>query len=140
MSDLPEKKFDICVSTTTLEHFSLQNLNDFLLDVKKILKDDGLISSVIDYSDHYSHTDKNINSLNFLKFDESDWVKYNNSYLYQNRLRHQDYRKLFNDFNYEIKVEYKGNSTEKFRNISKKFDAKDDETFICWGYYLLSIN
>ena len=140
LSDLSEKKFDICVSTTTLEHFSLQDLNNFLLDVKKILKEGGLISSIIDYSDHYSHTDKNINSLNFLKFDESDWVKYNNSYLYQNRLRHQDYRKLFNDFNYEIKIEHKGNSAEKFQNISNKFDAHDDETFICWGYYLLAIN
>ena len=140
LSDLPEKKFDICVSTTTLEHFSLQDLNDFLLDVKKILKDDGLVSSIIDYSDHYSHTDKNINSLNFLKFDENEWVKYNNSYLYQNRLRHQDYRKLFNDFNYKIKIEHKGNSTEKFQNISKKFNANNDETFLCWGYYLLSIN
>ncbi len=140
LSDLSKKKFDICVSTTTLEHFSLQDLNNFLLDVKKILKEGGLISSIIDYSDHYSHTDKNINSLNFLKFDESDWVKYNNSYLYQNRLRHQDYRKLFNDFNYEIKIEHKGNSAEKFQNVSRKFDAHDDETFICWGYYLLSIN
>ena len=140
LSDLSEKKFDICVSTTTLEHFSLQDLNNFLLEVKKILKEGGLISSIIDYSDHYSHTDKNINSLNFLKFDESDWVKYNNSYLYQNRLRHQDYRKLFNDFNYEIKIEHKGNSAEKFQNISDKFDAHDDETFICWGYYLLAIN
>ena len=27
LSDLSEKKFDICVSTTTLEHFSLQDLN-----------------------------------------------------------------------------------------------------------------
>ena len=114
--------------------------DSFLLDVKKILKEGGLISSIIDYSDHYSHTDKNIKSLNFLKFDEGDWVKYNNSYLYQNRLRHQDYRKLFNDFNYEIKIEHKGNSAEKFQNISKKFDTHDDETFICWGYYLLSIN
>ena len=140
VSDLSEKNFDICVSTTTLEHFSLQDLNNFLLDVKKILKEGGLISSIIDYSDHYSHTDKNINSLNFLKFDESDWVKYNNSYLYQNRLRHQDYRKLFNDFNYEIKIEHKGNSAEKFQNISNKFDAHDDETFICWGYYLLATN
>ena len=140
LSDLSKKKFDICVSTTTLEHFSLQDLNNFLLEVKKILKEGGLISSIIDYSDHYSHTDKNINSLNFLKFDESDWVKYNNSYLYQNRLRHQDYRKLFNDFNYQIKIEHKGNSAEKFQNISNKFDAHDDETFICWGYYLLAIN
>ena len=75
-----------------------------------------------------------------MKFEENEWVKYNNSYLYQNRLRHHDYRELFNDFNYKIKIEHKGNSTEKFQNISKKFDANNDETFLCWGYYLLSIN
>jgi len=138
--DLNEKKFDICVSTTTLEHFTFNDLKNFLNNVKKNLNLNGLVSSVIDYSDHYSHTDNKINSLNFLKFDESNWKKYNNEYLYQNRLRHQDYRKLFNDFNYKIKKEYKGNSLEKFQNISKEFDADNDETFICWGYYLISVN
>ncbi len=140
LKDLSEKEFDICISTNTLEHFSLQDLNNFLIDVKRSLKVNGLVSSVIDYSDHYSHTDKNINSLNFLKFDEDDWVKYNNAYLYQNRLRHQDYRKLFNDLNYEIKIEHKGNSSDKFQDISKRFDANNDETFVCWGYYLVSVN
>ena len=140
LNDLNEKKFDICVSTTTLEHFTLEDLNNFLSDIKKNLKTNGLVSSLIDYSDHYSHTDKNINSLNFLKFDEAKWEKYNNEYLYQNRLRHQDYRKLFNDFNYKIQNEYKGDTLKKFQNISKKFDADDNETFICWGYYLISVN
>ena len=111
-----------------------------LKNVKKNLNLNGLVSSLIDYSDHYSHTDNNINSLNFLKFDESNWKKYNNEYLYQNRLRHQDYRKLFNDFNYKIKKEYKGAALKKFQNISRKFDADNDETFICWGYYLISVN
>ena len=140
LTDLSEKKFDICVSTTVLEHFSLQDLNNFLGDVKKVLKVNGLVSSIIDYSDHYSHTDKNINSLNFLKFDEKDWLKYNNAYLYQNRLRHQDYRKLFNNFNYEIKIEHKGKSSDRIQNVSKKFDVNNEETFICWGYYLVSVN
>ncbi len=137
--DLNEKKFDICVSTTTLEHFSVNDLNNFLSNIKKNLNINGLVSSLIDYSDHYSHTDKNINSLNFLKYDEDNWEKYNNEYLYQNRLRHQDYRKLFNDFNYKIEKEYKGDSLEKFENISRKFDADNNDTFVCWGYYLISV-
>jgi len=140
IEDLNDKKFDICVSTTTLEHFTLDDLKNFLKDIKKNLNLNGLVSSLIDYSDHYSHTDNNINSLNFLKFDESNWKKYNNEYLYQNRLRHQDYRKLFNDFNYKIKKEYKGDALKKFQNISRKFDADNDETFVCWGYYLISVN
>ena len=28
---------------------------------------------VIDYSDHYAHTDKNISLLNYLKYDSKRW-------------------------------------------------------------------
>ena len=66
IEDLNDKKFDICVSTTTLEHFTLDDLKNFLKNVKKNLNLNGLVSSLIDYSDHYSHTDNSINSLNFL--------------------------------------------------------------------------
>ena len=40
--DLNEKKFDICVSTTTLEHFTLDDLKNFLKDIKKNLNLNGL--------------------------------------------------------------------------------------------------
>ena len=133
-------KFDACISSATLEHLSMQDLKENFKLLKKIINNSGIISAAIDYSDHFSHTDKNIGNLNFLQFNEKEWMKYNSQMLFQNRLRHQDYRKLFNDFNYEIKIEHKGDSAEKFQNISNKFDAHDDETFICWGYYLLAIN
>ena len=35
IEDLNDKKFDICVSTTTLEHFTLDDLKNFLKNVKK---------------------------------------------------------------------------------------------------------
>ena len=76
-------------------HFSKKDLGDYLYKIKKVISANGLVSSVIDYSDHYSHSDKNISNLNFLQFSEKEWEKYNNPYLFQNRLRHQDYRKLF---------------------------------------------
>ena len=63
--------FDSCISSTTLEHLSLKQLSDTFLRLKKIIKKDGIISSLIDYSDHYSHTDRNIGALNFLKFDQN---------------------------------------------------------------------
>ena len=98
-----KKKFDICVNTTTLEHFSVNDLDKFLQNIKKILIKDGWISSVIDYSDHYSHTDKNIQSLNFLKFSENEWARFNNSYLYQNRLRHYDYKNFFEKYKRKLR-------------------------------------
>jgi len=135
-----EEKFDICISTTALEHFSILDLQNYLLDLKKVLNDNGLISSLIDYSDHYSHTDKNINTLNFLSYSKKEWEKYNNSYLYQNRLRHQDYKKLFIDQGYKIVKIIKGNVTSPNEKISNEFDITNDETFLNWAYFLTKKN
>ena len=84
LEDFPEdEKFDLCITTNTFEHFKKTELVYFLKILKKILIKNGKISSVIDYSDHYSHTDKNISNLNFLKYSNEEWGKYNNNFLLQ---------------------------------------------------------
>ena len=133
-----DTKFDLCISTTTLEHFSIDDLKDFLKKINLILKEKQLISSIIDYSDHYAHTDNKITYLNYLKFSSKDWKKYNNKYLFQNRLRHQNYRELFVKNNFKILEEDKGKMLEKIEGISNEFDEKNEETFLSWGYYLIS--
>ena len=35
----PNEKFDICISTTALEHFDILDLQNFLLDLKNVLND-----------------------------------------------------------------------------------------------------
>ena len=117
--------------------FVLHELSDTFLRLKKIIKKDGIISSLIDYSDHYSHTDRNIGALNFLKFDQNEWKKFNNVYLFQNRLRHQDYRNFFLNHNFEILEEIKGTIGKPPKNISNIFDTSDNETYILWGHFLL---
>ena len=97
-----ELKFDACISSTTLEHLSTKDLEECFDILKKIIKKNGIISAAIDYSDHYSHTDNNIENLNFLQFNDKEWDKYNTPMLFQNRLRHQDYRKIF-ELNFEMK-------------------------------------
>ena len=138
LEDIKEERFDICTSTASLEHFSREDLNLFLKQIKIVLKKNGFVSSVIDYSDHYSHTDKNISPLNFLKYSEKNWKKYNNNYLYQNRLRHNDYKILFENLNFIIEKEHKGTRHDKIPGISNEFDQTNDETFLGWGYYLIS--
>ena len=138
INELKENNFDVCISTTTLEHFSIKDLNDFLKTMPKKLGKKGMISSIIDYSDHYAHTDRNISFLNFLKYNDDQWQKYNNKFLFQNRLRHQDYRNMFKSQNYKIIKEMKGNLIEEIEGISKKFDNSNQETFISWGYYLIT--
>ena len=129
--------FDACISTATLEHLPKKDLEKIFQNLKKIIKKDGIISSLIDYSDHYSHTDKNIGPLNFLKFSSKDWAKYNNNYLFQNRLRHQDFRKFFLDMNFEIIEEKKSSLGSPPKKISDEFEKNNDETFILWGQFVL---
>ena len=129
-------QFDACISSTTLEHLSEEDLNKTFLLLKKIIKKEGIISAAIDYSDHYSHTDKNIDKLNFLRFSNDEWDKHNTPMLFQNRLRHQDYRKFFKLNKYKIH-EIKGELGKCPQNISKEFDISNKETFILWGHFLL---
>ena len=139
LNEIEEKEllFDACISSTALEHFSGKDLKETFDSLKKIIKRDGIISALIDYSDHYSHTDKKINNLNFLQFNNLEWEKYNNAFLFQNRLRHQDYRVFFEEMGYEILDEKKGNYGKKPEFISDKFNINNEETFLLWGHFLL---
>ena len=133
---IEEKKvFDLCVSTTTLEHFSIKDLRTLFKDLSIILKKGGYISAVIDYSDHYSHTDRNISELNFLKYSEKQWQNYNNTYLYQNRLRHDDYVKLLNEYKFITHKIIQGNIGKPPENLNEKFDLNNKNNFILWAYF-----
>lgn len=95
-TDFDDKTLDACISTNTLEHIPKESIVSIFSELHRTLKDDGIVSAVIDYSDHYAHTDKTISLLNYLKFDENTWERYNHNCHYQNRLRHYDYVKIFN--------------------------------------------
>jgi hypothetical protein len=129
-------KYDACISSTTLEHLPLDELKESFVFLKNIIKEDGIISAAIDYSDHYAHTDKNIGNLNYLKFSDEEWKKYNSPMLYQNRLRHQDYREIFKLQGYKI-FEIEGAFGESPKIVSTKFNMSNKETLMLWGYFLL---
>ena len=59
----------------------------------------------IDYSDHFSHSDKSISSVHFLQFSDGKCNKIaGNRYMYMNRLRHDDFVSLFQDLNNHILI------------------------------------
>lgn len=104
-TDLKDKTLDACISTATLEHIPKEDIISIFDELYRTLKDDGIVSAIIDYSDHYAHTDKSISLLNYLKFDEKSWEKYNHNCHYQNRLRHYDYLEIFNSCGFVLMEE-----------------------------------
>ncbi|MEP4894281.1 class I SAM-dependent methyltransferase [Parasphingorhabdus sp.] len=93
-------RFDICISTNTLEHISEPDIRAILAELFRILKPGGRISAKIDYSDHYAHTDKKIGGMNFLQYSAEQWQRHNHDNHYQNRLRHGHFKKLFDESGY----------------------------------------
>lgn len=101
VTDFSDKSIDACISTNTLEHIPEESIIAIFSELYRTLKDDGIISAKIDYSDHYAHTDESISWLNYLKYDKSEWKKYNHKCHFQNRLRHYNYLEIFERCGFE---------------------------------------
>src|SRR5262249_22605739 len=93
---LPEASVDFHTSYTVFEHIAPKVLADILKEGTRIVRDDGLFVHMIDYSDHFSHSDPSISAINFLQYSDAEWSRYaDNRYMYMNRLRHDDLMQLF---------------------------------------------
>lgn len=68
----------------------------------RILKPGGILSCVIDLQDHYSYADPQISPYHFLQFSKAEWKQFNPDFHFQNRLRHPDYRHLFEQAGFEV--------------------------------------
>jgi len=94
-SKLADGSIDVLVSRAVLEHIRPGILISLFAEFRRVLKPDGYMCHVIDNTDHYAHTDKSINYVNFLRFEDWEWRLLTiNPFAYTNRLRHSDYRRL----------------------------------------------
>lgn len=131
------KKIDFFLSTSTFEHIPKESLLSILFHLKKILNKDSYLSLHIDYSDHLSHNDKKYGRNNFLKFSEKEFSKFNSRLLYQNRLRHEHYRKLFITAGYTILEDEASNYDDPPKNLNKKILTGNDSDFFTTGRWVL---
>ena len=86
---------DLVSTTSVLEHVPLEALSAILLECKRLTHAGSVLSHVVDYTDHYAHTDPTITRYNFLRYSDAEWTRYNPGIHFQNRLRHAEYGRLF---------------------------------------------
>jgi SAM-dependent methyltransferase len=95
--------FDIHFSNNVLEHIHPDALNQVLMEAKRILKSNGIAIHKVDESDHFAHTDKSIESINFLQYSQRFWkLIAGNQYSYHNRLREPDLIQIFETNNFIV--------------------------------------
>ncbi len=101
--NLSEKSIDYHFSINTLEHINQRKLRDIFFEARRILKSKGTSVHFIDLTDHFSHQDKSISPINFLKYSDSHWDRIaGNEFAYCNRLRPTDYFKIFSDCHFKV--------------------------------------
>ncbi|HYG16485.1 MAG TPA: methyltransferase domain-containing protein [Bacteroidia bacterium] len=127
---LPAANFDFIHSTDTLEHIPAGEVLPILEECYRLLKQGGVISCIIDLQDHYAYFDKSLSPFNFYNYPERKWNRLYNNYLqYQNRLRVNDFIKLFADAGFvsvQVEKEFiKGAGLEELYTMQKaeKFEG-----------------
>ena len=132
-----ENTFDACINTATLEHIPAKDIEPIFQEIRRIVVDGGLVSMTIDYSDHYAHTDRNIDRLNFLQFSDKEFERYTHNCHYLNRLRHQDHLEIFRRVGFEIVSDSAINPATPPSIVDSRFDTTDERTFATRGLILL---
>lgn len=137
-TDLGDETLDACVSTNTLEHIPAESIVEIFKELRRVLKGNGIVSAKIDYSDHYAHTDSTISLVNYLHYSDNEWTRHNHRSHYQNRLRHYDYKKLFDDCGFKV-IEEEVFYDEKNipQVLSEKFKDKEQTWAATSAYFIL---
>ena len=127
---LEDNSIDYFTSCAVFEHIEPSILEEIILEGNRIIKEDGLFINYIDYSDHFSGSDKTISAINFLQYSDDQWKKYaDNRYMYMNRLRHDDYINLLKSQGHSILAE-NTEIDERSQEILKAGNLKLDEQFM----------
>ncbi len=139
--EFKDNTIDFVISNNTFEHIREDHLGKILLEFKRVVKTDGMMSHFIDCSDHFAHFDRSINIYNFLKFSKKRWRLIDNSIQPQNRLRIVDFRKLYADLDIPITEEaiVDGDVSKLHEvKIHKEFAQYTDEELAASHAYLVS--
>lgn len=96
-TSLPDGSVDLICTTSVLEHIPRDTLREIMRECHRIASTGAIMSHVIDYTDHYAHSDPSIGEYNFLRYSDSEWQRFNPAIHYQNRLRHAEYGEIFDD-------------------------------------------
>jgi predicted SAM-dependent methyltransferase len=99
---LSSQGFDLITSTYTLEHIPPADILKILRECARLLKPNGVMSSLVDMRDHYAYFDPSVSVYNYLKFSSGSWKLVNSPIHYQNRLRYIDYVALVRNAGMQI--------------------------------------
>ena len=99
---LPDRSIDTVYSNNVLEHVETGALKAIFWESARILKNDGIAVHDVNCGDHFAYSDASISQLHYLQYNSTEWKRWNNSILYQNRLRPSDFIRIAEEAGFKI--------------------------------------
>ncbi|HEY5926675.1 MAG TPA: methyltransferase domain-containing protein [Kofleriaceae bacterium] len=96
---------DVVFSASVLEHVPRPLIEGCFAEAHRILRPGGVMVHSVNCGDHYAYADRTIDQLHYLQFSEEEWDKWNNPFLYQNRLRAIDFIDLAKRAGFTIELD-----------------------------------
>jgi SAM-dependent methyltransferase len=126
---LADASVDAVFSNSVLEHVPRKVIVALLEESKRILRSGGVVYHGVNCGDHYSYVDPSVSQLNYLRFSEREWRRWNNAFLWQNRLRAVDFERLVGQAGLEMVVHTAQPSEQRLRELA------DVPVAGCFGHY-----
>jgi ubiquinone/menaquinone biosynthesis C-methylase UbiE len=112
-TNFADGSFDVVYSNTVLEHVPAEDIVLCMREARRILKSGGTMIHSINCGDHYAYVDPSIHQLNYLRYSEAAWRKWDNPFLYQNRLRAKDFVAMAEECGFEVVINIARPSEER---------------------------
>jgi SAM-dependent methyltransferase len=118
---------DVVFSNSVLEHVPGVAIEAIYAESMRILKPGGIMFHSVNCGDHYAYTDRSIHQLHYLQFSDREWERWNNAFLYQNRLRAKDFVDMAQAAGFVIEVDTSRASQERLAQLD---GIKVDPAFV----------
>ena len=114
---LGQDAVDVVFSNSVLEHVPGPVIEAMFAEAKRVLPPGGVMFHSVNCGDHYAYTDRTISQLHYLQFSDAEWARWNNAFLYQNRLRAIDFTAMAKAAGFGIELDTSRPHPKRLREL-----------------------
>jgi SAM-dependent methyltransferase len=104
-TELDAESVDVVFSNSVLEHVPGPVIRSCLSEAMRILRPGGVVFHSVNCGDHYAYVDRSVHQLHYLRYSDRQWRKWNNAFLYQNRLRAVDFVEMVTEAGFRVEID-----------------------------------
>ncbi|MEZ4400413.1 MAG: class I SAM-dependent methyltransferase [Kofleriaceae bacterium] len=116
---LPAASIDVVFSNSVLEHVPGPVIAAIFAEARRLLPPGGVMIHGVNCGDHYAYGDAAINQLHYLSYSAARFAKWQNKFLYQNRLRAPDFTALATTAGFTIELDTSKAKPERLAQLDQ---------------------